>query len=72
MTGWNTDLTAKEGRYSIPYTLDGVDSNTMRAPYQAIKTYGLIGNLRSAALVRTDGSIDRYSLTPFFGTASAP
>ena len=31
----------------------------MRAQYQAIKDYGLIGNLRWAALVGMDGSIDR-------------
>jgi hypothetical protein len=33
-------------------------------PYQPIENHGLLGNLRTAALVETDGSIARPRWTP--------
>ncbi len=62
-------LDRQEGRDSIPYVLGRVGSNTMRAQCQAIKKYGLIGNLPSAALVGMDGSIDWFCL-PYFDSSS--
>jgi len=38
-------------------------------PYQAIENYGVIGNMRTAALVGTNGSIDWYC-SPYFDSPS--
>src|SRR5262249_9096388 len=55
-----TDLA---NEFSAPERLEKASSNPM--PYQPIENYGIIGNMRTVALIAMNGSIDWYCYPHF-------